>query len=232
MNVFFDTEFTELGPKAQLISIGMVADNGQKFYAEFIDYNKENLNDWIKENVLSNLLVDYRSNQHISFFKKSNEIGKNDSNVVAMLIAHPEIIDLFNKVPENTRFKHAESNLVLSSLKYWFNEISNNSQERIQLVSDVCHYDMTLLCNLFGGSFNLPSNVNPVCYDICQDIWAFLEDDYDKLSDRMNHSFDMSREEMVNLVNFEDLPKPSGLKHNSLYDAEVIRYLYKSLIGD
>jgi hypothetical protein len=48
----------------------------------------------------------------------------------------------------------------------------------------------------------------------------------------MNHSFDMSREEMVNSVNFEDLPKPSGLKHNSLYDAEVIRYLYKSLIGD
>lgn len=228
MNVFFDTEFTELGPKAQLISIGMVADNGQKFYAEFRDYDKENLNDWIKENVLSNLIVDYKLNFRVSVFK-------NDENAKHLSIKYEEypwLKDIVEKLSDNTKFIYGLSEEVKYSLNEWLYKISNEGQERIQLVSDVCHYDMTLLCNLFGGSFNLPSNVNPVCYDICQDIWAFLEDDYDKLSDRMNHSFDMSREEMVNLVNFEDLPKPSGLKHNSLYDAEVIRYLYKSLIGD
>ena len=208
MNVFFDTEFTGLVPNTTLISIGMITDGGQRFYAEFDDYNEELCDDWIRENVINNLLVN-RKDWHSHLYA-----------------------ELSNNLPDNTSFVYGNSKLIKESLEKWFYEVSDKGTKRIQLVSDVCHYDMTLLCNLFGGSFNLPSNINPVCYDICQDIWAFLEDDYDKLSDRMNHSFDMSREEMVNSVNFEDLPKPSGLKHNSLYDAEVIRYLYKSLIGD
>lgn len=115
-------------------------------------------------------------------------------------------------------------------MKDWLSLISG--EHRIQLISDVSHYDMYLLCNLFGGAFSLPENVNPVCYDICQDIWAFLEDDYTTLADRMHHSFDISREEIINSVNLFDSDKPNGYKHNSLYDAEVIKYIYKSYIGE
>ncbi len=53
--IFFDTEFTGLHKNTTLISIGCVADSGETFYAELTDYDKSQLNDWIKENVISGL---------------------------------------------------------------------------------------------------------------------------------------------------------------------------------
>ena len=55
MKIFFDSEFTGLHKDTTLISIGMVAENEDSFYAEFDDYNKEQLNDWLEENVIANL---------------------------------------------------------------------------------------------------------------------------------------------------------------------------------
>ena len=39
MKVFFDTEFTGLHQNTTLLSIGLVAENGRSFYAEFMDYD-------------------------------------------------------------------------------------------------------------------------------------------------------------------------------------------------
>ena len=52
MRIFFDTEFTGLHQNTTLISIGLVSENGYTFYAEFNDYDKSQLNDWLQENVL------------------------------------------------------------------------------------------------------------------------------------------------------------------------------------
>ena len=58
MNLFFDTEFTGLRKYTTLISLGIVAEDGRKFYAEFTDYDREQCDDWIKENVIDNLRLD------------------------------------------------------------------------------------------------------------------------------------------------------------------------------
>jgi len=55
MKLFFDTEFTGLHKDTTLISIGIVSEDGRKFYAEFTDYDESQCNDWIKENVIKNL---------------------------------------------------------------------------------------------------------------------------------------------------------------------------------
>ena len=57
MKIFFDSEFTGLNKNANLISLGMIAENGDTFYAEFEDYYEEgmDINDWIRENVIANL---------------------------------------------------------------------------------------------------------------------------------------------------------------------------------
>jgi hypothetical protein len=55
MRIFLDTEFTGLHAKTTLISIGLVADSGETFYAELNDYDKSQCDDWINENVISNL---------------------------------------------------------------------------------------------------------------------------------------------------------------------------------
>lgn len=89
----------------------------------------------------------------------------------------------------------------------------------VQLVSDVCHYDMVLFINLFGNAFRIPNNVNPVCYDINQDIAKFYG-----ISNK--EAFDKSREEIVKDCNI------LGDKHNSLYDAKVIKEIYNKINND
>jgi len=57
MKVFFDTEFTGLHQQTTLISIGFVSEDGREFYAEFNDYDKNQIDNWLKENVIDNLLL-------------------------------------------------------------------------------------------------------------------------------------------------------------------------------
>jgi hypothetical protein len=86
----------------------------------------------------------------------------------------------------------------------------------VELVSDVCHYDMVLLIDIFGTAFDLPRGVNAACHDINQDIaryYGISEID----------AFDKSREDIVK----EAGASINGLKHNSLYDAKVIKEIYE-----
>lgn len=55
MNIYFDTEFTGLHKDTTLISIGLVDEAGDTFYAEFNDYDDSQVNDWIRKNVIYNL---------------------------------------------------------------------------------------------------------------------------------------------------------------------------------
>jgi len=54
MRVFFDTEFTGLHQGTTLMSIGLVDENGRTFYAELNDYDEQQVDDWIKDNVIAN----------------------------------------------------------------------------------------------------------------------------------------------------------------------------------
>ena len=56
MNIYFDCEFTGLHRNTTMISIGMITEYGRIFYAEFTDYDIGQCDDWIRENVLENLL--------------------------------------------------------------------------------------------------------------------------------------------------------------------------------
>lgn len=53
MNIYYDSEFTGLKTNPSFISIGLVADDGSEFYAEFDDY--KNPSKWVLNNVIPNL---------------------------------------------------------------------------------------------------------------------------------------------------------------------------------
>lgn len=55
IKIFFDTEFTGLRKDTTLISIGLVSEDNKQFYAELIDYDEKQCDDWIKENVIKKL---------------------------------------------------------------------------------------------------------------------------------------------------------------------------------
>jgi|SRR5215471_6980597 len=55
MRYWLDTEFIEDGRTIDLISIGIVAEDGRTFYAENMDCDLSRASDWVKENVLPHL---------------------------------------------------------------------------------------------------------------------------------------------------------------------------------
>lgn len=180
MKIFFDTEFTGLHKDTTLISIGCIDEKGRTFYAEFTDYDRDQCDDWIRNNVIMNLL-------YAGDFNRKYVTNHEDTwNIVG------------------------DKEFVKKSLVEWLSYYKD-----VQLVSDVCHYDMILFIDMFGTAFDLPDYISPVCYDICQDIAR-------KLNISEAEAFNVSREEL--------LSQPiQGEKHNSLYDAKVIRELYYTL---
>ena len=60
MKIFFDTEFTGLHKDTTLISIGFISEDGKQFYAEFDDYDKSQIDEWLQHNVIDNLMYDVR----------------------------------------------------------------------------------------------------------------------------------------------------------------------------
>lgn len=103
--------------------------------------------------------------------------------------------------------------VVFSVLKHWLDKY-----DEIQFVSDVCHYDFVLLIDLFGTAFDLPKNVCPSCHDINQDIASYYG-----VSEYT--AFGINRDEIVD----EPFLSEFVSKHNSLYDALVIRLVYSKV---
>lgn len=202
MNIYFDTEFTGLVPNTTLISLGCVAETGEKFYAEFTDYDESLCDDWIKENVIKNL---YLEEDLVRAWFEDTMLVKGDSSYIKI-----QFLQWLERVSKANYEKFSDMLIVTSG-------------ERIQFVSDVCHFDFYLLCNLFGGAFNLPSNVCPWCHDICQDL---IDPNDGDIKDGFD-AFNFSREEACKFYNQGKLPE--GKKHNSLYDAEVIKMIYEGM---
>lgn len=88
--------------------------------------------------------------------------------------------------------------------------------ESVQFISDVCHYDMVLLIDLFGTAFDLPAGVCASCHDINQDIAQSLD-----CTDA--EAFYKSRESLIRDICIV------GSKHNALYDAKVIKAIYDKI---
>lgn len=55
MRYFYDCEFIEDGKTIDLISIGIVAEDGREYYAISKDFNPLKANDWVKANVITHL---------------------------------------------------------------------------------------------------------------------------------------------------------------------------------
>lgn len=184
MKIFFDTEFTGLHKNTTLISIGLVSEDNRQFYAELIDYDENQCDSWIQENVVNHL------------YSKNWEIRENN------YISNYHIGGKYE---------------IAKVLGNWFAQFDN-----VELVSDVCHYDMVLLIDLFGGAFQLPKKVCPACYDINQDIARVY-------NISLQEAFDKSREDILYQHYKDNAIK--GDKHNALYDAKVIKELYQILNG-
>lgn len=63
MRIWFDTEFIEDGRTIDLISIGMVREDGATFYAESYECDLARASPWVKDNVIAHLRGDWTSSR-------------------------------------------------------------------------------------------------------------------------------------------------------------------------
>lgn len=219
MLLFFDTEFTGLRKDTTLISLGIVADDGKKFYAEFTDYDEMQCNQWINDNVIGNLLLcpipwSQEIDERIKFMEKEGYVFPNIPE-----IPRPNSLLVYSYK------KGTKDDTQVVGNRFWIKEhlVDWISQfDSIQFVSDVCHYDFVLLIDLLtnsGTALDLTDNISAVCHDLNMDIARHYG-----ISER--EAFDKSREEIVAELCGHEI---EGRKHNSLHDAEVIKAIYEEI---
>ena len=229
MLLFMDEEFTGLRKGTTLISLGIVAEDGRKFYAEFCDYDRTKCDDWILENVISNLyLSEPMFEEEAQEFVRVNSTGSRKAWIPyerpkSVFITtnkkehlNEKVCLIFNAIEDENgnRNVFGDKEWIVLHLKEWLSQFDS-----VQFVSDVCHYDFVLLIDLFGTAFDLPENVCAACHDINQDIARHYG-----ISER--EAFDKSREEIVMELCGHEV---EGRKHNALYDAEVIKAIYEEI---
>lgn len=143
--LFFDTEFTGLHQHTTLISIGIVSECGKTFYAELNDYKENQLNQWLKENVIKNLL-----------FSEPPE-GEDEHYSVTRFKTKPGT-DLYDSYSIELRCDRFE---LAGELKKWLAQFNE-----VEIWSDTLAYDWVLFNQIFGHAFNIPKNVYYIPFDI------------------------------------------------------------------
>ena len=66
MRIFFDTEFIDNGVTVDLISIGMVRDDGAEYYAEPAECDRSKGCDWVHKNVMPHLTGPMKARDQIA----------------------------------------------------------------------------------------------------------------------------------------------------------------------
>ena len=176
--IFLDSEFTGLHQKTTLISLGLMSDLGNTFYAEFTDYDKTQVDDCVQKNVINSLVL-------------------KNWDVEVDYDPYAQNVTVRGNTKENEQ-----------PLSHWLDGF-----KEIEIWSDCLSYDWVLFNQLFGHAFNLPKNVYYIPFDICT---LFKIKGIDP---------DINREEFCGLSD-------SKQKHNSLWDAKVIKACYEKLMSD
>ena len=138
--IFFDTEFTGLHQNTTLISIGLISECGKTFYAEFADYDRNQVNRWVQDNAIDKTkFINKVANRYCTF----SDLSVNQKKV--------KDIECYG----NTKW-------ITRHLKTWLSQFKD-----IEIWSDCLAYDWVLFNNLFGTAFDIPKNVYYIPFDIC-----------------------------------------------------------------
>ena len=146
MRFFIDCEFIEDGKTIDLISIGIVADDGREYYAINRDCDFSKASDWVEENVLNPIGL-------------SRDIGAN----INPQTASPNTIQSYLKMKKKEFIKldvlefmggesivpdHPESEKMVYQLK--------PGHSKPEIWAYYADYDHVAFCQLFGTMMDLP----------------------------------------------------------------------------
>lgn len=216
MKYFLDTEFIEGFKKPlfgkrrhfiDLISIGIVAEDGRTYYAISNEYNYNDADDWVKENVIIPMYT-----QEISGDRRNHINAEN-----------------FHKCIPNGK----SNKQIAEEIKHFCNPIlflHNTAEPQLEFYGYYSDYDWVLFCSLFGRMIDLPNGFPMYCKDLKQTFdekaykWFKESDEYKK-----RYCFErklFSIEDDIKLLS--NYPKQEN-EHNALQDALWNKQLFEFL---
>lgn len=229
MIYFMDTEFHEFKKKPEftmslgngdiytsdygidtidLISIGIVAEDGRKYYAICNEFGIDAAwnNDWLKKNVLVNLFT-------------VSEMGEGTIRDDITVEHFTELIMGFGKTKK----------VIAEEIEMFVKDFSLEQMEETPEIEKpefygyYADYDWVVFCWLYGRMIDLPTGYPMYCKDLKQ-----LLDDQAYMYKEVGESFGQTG--LEHIKSMREYPKQDGL-HNALSDAQWNKELYKFIGG-
>jgi len=145
MKYFIDTEFIEDGQTIDLISIGIVCEDGREFYGINWDCDFKHASKWVQENVLIHLP-----------FRPVNEPTPNTQNWYTKKDLKLAVLDFLGCT-------YGTPGSLCPGKYYLSNHIS-----KPEFWGYYADYDWVVFCQLFGRMIDLPQGFPMYCRDIKQ----------------------------------------------------------------
>lgn len=206
--IYYDSEFTGLHRNSTLISIALISESGNYFYAEFNDFAKDQVDDWIQNNVINNLIYYAPDNTERQCLIKNHPTNLETSATNQLCIEMLGSKDDIKK--ELVEWLKTETGVL--------------ETDQVQIYSDCYAYDWMLLVDLISGhAMKMPDFINYIPIDLSTVLWVNGIDP------------DISREEFSgitenDLTNFDiSLPDISSSKHNAFFDTLVAKTCFEKL---
>lgn len=265
MKYFIDTEFIE-GIKKKpffkrsgktehflhLISIGIVAEDGRRYYAISNEYDYNEASEWVQKNVILPMYIqevhgDARNVLSVNNFHRWTNNGKSNAQIAKDIIEfiNPGIKDLiytytrhdcWAEVYYKKEFEYIRQHNTKIPDSYYKSGVDGKGYERNEsliynqpeLYGYYSSYDWVLFCSLFGRMIDLPRGFPMYCRDLKQT----LDEKVNKLEDTvlLTHgkiSPPLNFDEKLKLVK-QGVKYPKQInEHNAVADADWNQKLYK-----
>lgn len=250
MNYYLDTEFIEGFKKPipflptigkwnkpeffiQLVSIGIVAEDGREYYAISNEFNPKLADEWVKENVLKPIHEELEAKRYL----KMSQIPVLYGSEMKYSIKN------FKKLLKWSAKSNQE--IKMNIVKFMGGGIDSDQIDVLYVPSDTqvyayyADYDWVVFCSLFGRMIDLPSGMPMFCRDLKQmlDEKAESKDWYygrDIWSNNPNRGLGLQEadrqatleEKLEKIKRHDDYPKQDN-EHNALDDANWNKRLFE-----
>ena len=157
LKFFIDTEFIEDGKTIDLVSIGIVCENGASYYAISTEFNPIKASHWVVDNVLAKL--------------PPVPIGKFPQTISSDSFWQPDTFDpldpsvLPDITAEASCWKSRKA-IALEVVDFIEKQCAGANPEFWGYYAD---YDWVVFCQLFGTMMDLPNRFPMYCRDIKQE---------------------------------------------------------------
>lgn len=195
MKYFIDTEFIEKPNTIQLISIGIVAEDGSEYHAVSSEYNFDDASDWVKENVIrpyynKHYLTTSTGMGATKGFRRL-PLNKFHKDKYGFTKPISQIKEEILKFISQTSYEEIEKMPNFSGNVSFFKDddfrtavFKSNPPEFWGYYAD---YDWVVFCWIFGTMMELPEGWPMYCKDLKQlaDEWGIK---YDHLKQENEHN--------------------------------------------